>query len=333
MPTALITGISGQSGSYLAEFLLEKGYAVFGVVRRHSHAETQSTRIEHIRHRLNLVYGDMTDAIGLARIVRDIQPDEVYNLAAQSHVGVSFQQPVYTTASIVEGTLNLLEACRGTGAKFYQASSSEMFGNSPAPQNESTPFDPQSPYAVAKVAAHYFAQHYRKAYGMFVCCGILFNHESPRRGETFVTRKITRAATRIRAGLQSELRLGNLDAQRDWGFAGEYVEAMWRMLQHREPDDFVIATGKTTSVRAFLETVFKRCGLNHDEYVRHDERFMRPSEVNCLLGDASKARDVLGWEPKVGLEQLVEMMVEADAELASDEAILTNRRAVWTSQC
>lgn len=331
---ALISGITGQDGSCLAELLLAKGYDVHGLVRR---ASTFSTdRIDHLYRdpheqeaRLRLHYADLADASGLERIVRQIEPDEGYNLGAQSHVRVSFDQPIYTADITAAGALKMLEAVRGfrdaTGRKlrYYQASSSEMYGQVvETPQTETTPFHPRSPYAVAKVYAHWATVSYRESYGLHASCGILFNHESPRRGETFVTRKITRAAGRIRHGLQKKLYLGNLDARRDWGFAGDYVEAMWRMLQMDEPDDYVIATGRTHSVRSFLEKVFARIDMDYRDVVEIDPRYMRPAEVDLLLGDASKAAGALGWEPKVDLEGLVDMMTQYDLELAVREKTL-----------
>lgn len=333
MKKALITGITGQDGSYLTEFLLNKGYEVHGIIRRASTFNTD--RIDHLYRdphdpetRLFLHYGDMTDGTGLRRILEKVQPDEVYNLAAQSHVKVSFEQPEYTADVVATGTLRLLEALRdyikvsGREVRFYQAGSSEMFGAAPPPQNEKTPFYPRSPYAVSKVAAYWYAVNYREAYGMFICNGILFNHESPRRGETFVTRKITRAATRIKLGLQDKLYLGNLDAKRDWGYAGDYVEAMWLMLQQAEPDDYVIATGESHSVREFLDEAFGLLGLDWRKYVEIDPRYFRPTEVEFLLGDATKARQKLGWKPKVTFKELVKMMVEHDLELAYQEKTL-----------
>jgi GDPmannose 4,6-dehydratase len=319
----------------LAEFLLGRGYEVHGVIRRSSTFNTD--RIEHIyvdphepSARLYLHYGDMTDGTGLRRILERVRPDEVYHLAAQSHVKVSFEQPEYTSDVVATGTLRLLEALRdfigssGKEVRIYQAGSSEMFGSSPPPQNEDTPFRPRSPYAVAKVAAYWYAVNYREAYGMFICNGILFNHESPRRGETFVTRKITRAATRIKLGLQDRLYLGNLDARRDWGYAGDYVEAMWLMLQQPEPDDYVIATGEAHSVREFLEAAFGLLGLDWREYVVVDPRYFRPTEVDCLLGDPKKAQERLGWRPRVGFKELVRIMVEHDLELARQERALVD---------
>jgi GDPmannose 4,6-dehydratase len=331
---AIITGITGQDGSYLAEFLLDKGYEVHGLVRRSSTFGTQ--RIEHLyrdihdAHRpLTLHHGDMADGNGLARMIREIRPTEVYNLAAQSHVRVSFDQPTYTADVTAVGTLRLLEAIRdlqdavGYQIRFYQASSSEMFGKvAETPQKETTPFYPRSPYGVAKVYAHWITVNYRESYGLHASCGILFNHESPRRGETFVTRKITRAATRIKLGLQDKLYLGNLDAQRDWGFAGDYVEAMWLMLQQNEPDDYVIATNETHSVREFCEKTFGRLGLDAREFIDIDPRYFRPAEVDLLLGDARKAREKLGWTPRTSFDDLVAMMVDADMNLARREQVL-----------
>jgi GDPmannose 4,6-dehydratase len=328
--TALITGITGQDGSYLAEFLLGKGYEIHGIVRRSSSFNTG--RIGHLYvdphvpdARMKLHYGDLTDGMGLREILTRVQPHEVYNLGAQSHVRVSFDQPVYTVQTDALGTINLLEAIRDTRlpTRYYQASSSEMYGKVvETPQRESTPFYPRSPYACAKVYSHWQTVNYREAYGMFCCNGILFNHESPRRGETFVTRKITRAATRIKEGLQDKLYLGNLDARRDWGFAGDYVEAMWLMLQHEKPDDYVVATGETHSVQEFLDEVFGLLGLDARKHVATDPRYFRPSEVDLLLGDATKARRVLKWEPKVTFKQLARMMTEADWEVAKQERLL-----------
>jgi len=321
MKKALITGITGQDGSYLAEFLLGKGYDVYGVVRRSSSFNT--ARIDPIfqdRHvsnsKLHLIYGDLNDASSLNRILRTIHPDEIYNLGAQSHVRVSFDLPEYTSDVVGLGTLRLLESILETGLKprFYQASSSEMFGASPPPQSEATQFYPRSPYAVAKVFAYWITVNYREAYNFFACNGILFNHESPRRGETFVTRKITKAAARIKMKQQNELYLGNLEAKRDWGYAGDYVEAMWLMLQQEKPDDYVIATGETHSVREFLELTFSHLDLDWKKYVKIDKTYFRPTEVDALLGDSSKARRVLGWKPRVSFEQLVKMMVDADLE-------------------
>jgi GDPmannose 4,6-dehydratase len=324
---ALVTGITGQDGSYLAELLLEKGYDVWGVIRRSSSFNTG--RIDHIYQdphdpnlRLRLVYGDLNDASSLNRILRDVDPHEVYNLGAQSHVGVSFDIPEYTGEVTALGAVRLLEAIRESGLspRFYQASSSELYGLArEVPQTERTPFYPRSPYAAAKAYAFYITRNYREAWGMFTCNGILFNHESPRRGETFVTRKITRAATRIKCGLQDKLFLGNLEAQRDWGFAGDYVEAMWLMLQADEPDDYVIATGRRKSVREFLEATFGQLDLDWKDHVEIDSRYLRPSEVDLLVGDSSRAKKKLGWEPKVAFEELVRMMVDHDLELARAE--------------
>ncbi len=330
---ALITGITGQDGSYLAELLLGKGYEVHGLIRRSSSFNTD--RIEHLyqdphnQPQLRLHYGDLTDGVGLREVLSRAEPDEVYNLAAQSHVRVSFDQPVYTVAADALGTIHLLEALRDTQlpVRFYQASSSEMFGQvAETPQTETTPFHPRSPYGCAKVYSYWQVVNYRESYGMFACNGILFNHESPRRGETFVTRKITRAATRIKEGLQQKLYLGNLDAKRDWGFAGDYVEAMWLMLQADGPDDYVVATGETYSVRQFVEAVFEKVGLDWQQYVEIDPRYFRPAEVDLLLGDASKARAKLGWAPKVSFQGLVDMMVEHDWALAREERVLADHR-------
>lgn len=331
---ALITGITGQDGSYLAEFLIARGYQVHGIIRRSSSFNTE--RIEHLYRdphdptaRIFLHYGDLVDGIGLREILTRVQPDEVYNLAAQSHVRVSFDQPAYTVQCVGMGTMNLLEAIRDTRlpVKFYQASSSEMYGKVvETPQKESTPFYPRSPYACAKVYAYWQTVNYREAYDMFACNGILFNHESPRRGETFVTRKITRAATRIKEGLQKKLFLGNLDAKRDWGFAGDYVEAMWMMLQHGTPDDYVVATGETHSVREFLAEVFGLLGMNYADHVETDPRYFRPAEVDLLLGDAAKARRILGWKPKVAFKELAQLMTDADWELAKREKYLRARQ-------
>jgi GDPmannose 4,6-dehydratase len=333
---ALITGITGQDGSYLSELLLAKGYHVHGIIRRSSVFTTE--RIDHLyqdRHepdvRFRLHYGDLLDASALRRIISEVRPDEIYNLAAQSHVRTSFDQPVYTAQVVGLGTLNLLEAIRdyqssaGTQVRFYQASSSEMYGKVlEVPQHELTPFYPRSPYACAKVHAYYQTINYREAYGLFACNGILFNHESPRRGETFVTRKITRAAARIKLGLQETLFLGNLDARRDWGYAGDYVEAMWLMLQQPEADDYVIATGQCYSVRDFLEEAFGYLELDWRNHVRFDSRYLRPTEVDLLEGDASKAYRVLGWRPQVGFRELVHMMIESDLRLAERERTLVD---------
>lgn len=317
---ALITGITGQDGSYLTEFLLSKGYDVYGLMRRSSSFNTG--RIDHLYQdpheknlRLKLVYGDLNDASSLNRIIRTIKPDEIYNLGAQSHVKVSFEVPEYTAEITGLGTIRLLEAIRDTGikTKFYQASSSEMYGLvQEIPQTEKTPFYPRSPYAAAKVYSYWVTVNYREGYDLFACNGILFNHESPRRGETFVTRKITMALAKIHYGIQDKLYLGNLDAKRDWGFAGDYVEAMWLMLQQKKGDDYVIATGETHSVREFLEEAFGYAGLNWKKYVEIDKRYFRPTEVDVLIGDSSKARKILKWKPKVNFKQLVKMMVDAD---------------------
>jgi GDPmannose 4,6-dehydratase len=324
--TALITGITGQDGSYLAELLLDKGYEVHGIIRRSSSFNTD--RIDHLYQdpheqgvRLFTHYGDLADPVSLTHLLYRLQPDEIYHLGAQSHVRVSFDVPEYTFDVTAGGTLRLLEAIREAGvhARFYQASSSEMFGAAPPPQSETTPFHPRSPYAVAKVAAYWAVVNYREAYGMFASNGILHNHESPRRGETFVTRKITRALARIKHGLQDKLYLGNLDAKRDWGFAGDYVEGMWRMLQHDVGDDFVLATGETHSVREFLELCFEHAGVDWEKHVEIDPKYFRPSEVDVLLGDYSKAKEKLGWEPTVTFEALAQMMVDADLKLVEDE--------------
>jgi GDPmannose 4,6-dehydratase len=330
MKKALITGITGQDGSYLAEMLLDKGYEVHGIVRRSSSFNTD--RIDHIYKdphvsdaKLFLHYGDLTDGQNLTNLVLDVQPDEIYNLGAQSHVRVSFDAPYYTLQTTGGGALNVLEAARQLNkskrTKVYQASSSEMFGDvTETPQTERTPFCPQSPYACAKVYAYHQTVNYRKAYDLFAVNGILFNHESPRRGETFVTRKITRAATRIKLGLQDKLFLGNLDSKRDWGYAKDYVEGMWLMLQHDEPDDFVLATGETQTIRQFLDYSFGRLDIDWEKHVEIDPRYFRPTEVNLLLGDYSKAKEKLGWEPKTSCQELAEIMVDHDMELARDEA-------------
>jgi len=326
---AFITGITGQDGSYLAELLLDKGYEVHGLIRRSSTFNTD--RIDHLYEdfhdpdaRMYLHYGDLSVSGHLTKLLYDIQPDEIYHLGAQSHVRVSFDMPEYTGDVTGLGTVRLLEAIRKTRVKtkFYQASSSEMFGSAPAPQNEQTPFEPRSPYAAAKVYAYWLVKNYREGYNMFASNGILFNHESPRRGETFVTRKITRAATRIKLGLQDKLYLGNLEARRDWGFAGDFVEAMWLILQQDKPDDYVIATGENHSVREFAEKVFQKLELDYEEYVAIDRRYFRPTEVDVLLGDSTKAKKELGWEPKVTFDQLIDMMIEADLELAKKERTL-----------
>jgi GDPmannose 4,6-dehydratase len=325
----LITGITGQDGSYLAELLLSKGYEVHGLVRRSSTFNTD--RIDHLykdfhdpEARMYLHYADLSVSSHLMKLLYDIEPDEIYHLGAQSHVRVSFDMPEYTGDVTGLGTLRVLEAIRKTGiqSKFYQASSSEMFGSASPPQNEMTPFEPQSPYAAAKVYSYYVVRNYQKAYNIFAVNGILFNHESPRRGETFVTRKITRAATRIKLGLQDKLYLGNLEAKRDWGFAGDFVEAMWLIMQQDKPDDYVIATGETHSVREFAEKVFQKLELDYEKYIAIDQRYFRPTEVDVLLGDSTKAKKKLGWQPKVGFDELVTLMVEADLELAKKEKTL-----------
>jgi len=330
---ALISGITGQDGSFLAEFLLAKGYEVHGIVRRASTFNTD--RLDSIYadpHEQNaslyLHYGDVTDGSGLRHAIEKVQPEEIYNLAAQSHVRVSFDQPEYTADVVATGTLRLLEAVRdyvansGRQIRFYQAGSSEMFGAAKPPQSETTAFYPRSPYAASKVAAHWYAVNYREAYRLFICNGILFNHESERRGETFVTRKITRALGRIKLGLQKKLFLGNLDSRRDWGFAGDYVEAMWMMLQAPEPDDYVVSTGEAHSVREFLDVAAGCCGLNWKNFVESDARYFRPTEVDYLLGDSSKITSKVGWKPRIGFEQLVRMMMEHDLELARQEQTL-----------
>ncbi len=344
---AFITGITGQDGSYLAEWLLAKGYEVHGLMRRASTFNT--SRLDHLyqdphdeRCRLFLHYGDLTEPNLLANLMLEIEPDEVYNLGAQSHVRVSFEQPLYSADVVGLGTLRMLEAARQLNkrrhVRFYQASSSEMYGRvRETPQNENTPFYPRSPYACAKVFAYHQTINYREAYGLFACNGILFNHESPRRGETFVTRKITRAATRIHEGLQNSLYLGNLDSERDWGFAGDYVRAMWLMLQQDEPDDYVVATGEKHSVREFLDLTFQHVDLKVDDHVRIDSRYIRPTEVDLLLGDFSKAREKLGWEPTISFAELVLTMVESDLQLARQErsmaeqfqAVTPARTADW----
>jgi GDPmannose 4,6-dehydratase len=331
MKKALITGITGQDGSYLAEFLLAKGYEIHGLIRRASTFNTD--RIDHLykdfhdpQARVYLHYGDLSISGQLTDLLQEVRPDEIYHLGAQSHVRVSFDMPEYTGDVTGLGTIRILEAIRKTGieARFYQASSSEMFGAAPPPQGETTPFQPQSPYAAAKVYAYYVVRNYRDAYQLFAANGILFNHESPRRGETFVTRKITRAAARIKLGLQDKLYLGNIEAKRDWGFAGDYVEAMWLILQQEGPDDYVIATGETHSVREFAEKVFTKLGLDYQKYVMIDPRYFRPTEVDVLLGDAAKARKALGWSPKVSFDELIDMMVAADLETAEKEKTLVD---------
>jgi GDPmannose 4,6-dehydratase len=326
MKKALITGITGQDGSYLAELLLDKEYEVWGTIRRSSSFNTE--RIDHLykdshssNSNLKLVYADMNDSSSLSAVIEQVKPDEVYNLAAQSHVRVSFDIPEYTGEIVALGTLRMLEAIRRIkpDAKFYQASSSEMYGKvKETPQTEKTPFHPRSPYAVAKAYAFYITQNYRESYGMFASNGILFNHTSPRRGETFVTRKVTRAATRIKLGLQDKLFLGNIDAKRDWGFAGDYVEAMWLMLQSDKPDDYVIASGETYSIRQLLDISFGLLDLDWTKYVEHDMRYERPAEVDLLLGDPSKAKSI-GWKPKVSFQDLITMMIESDMILAKQE--------------
>lgn len=320
---ALITGITGQDGSYLAELLLSKGYEVHGIIRRSSsfntariHSLYQDPHMPNVR--LRLIYGDLNDSSSLNRILRTIQPDEIYNLGAQSHVRVSFDVPEYTAEVTGIGTVRLLEAIRESGLqpKFYQASSSEMFGKvQEIPQRETTPFYPRSPYGVAKLYAHWITVNYREAYNLFACSGILFNHESPRRGETFVTRKITKAAARIKLGLQQDLYLGNLDAKRDWGYAGDYVEAMWLMLQQEQPDDYVIATGETHTVREFLDLAFGHLNLDWEQYVKIDPKYYRPTEVDLLIGDATKAKTQIKWEPRVRFKELATMMADADLEV------------------
>jgi GDPmannose 4,6-dehydratase len=330
---ALVTGITGQDGSYLAELLLKKGYEVHGIVRRSSSFNTE--RIDHLYRdphdsetKLFLHYGDLADGTGMRRLLEKVTPDEVYNLGAQSHVRVSYDEPEFTADVTGLGTLRLLEAIRdyrertSHDVRFYQASSSEMFGAAPPPQAENTPFHPRSPYAVAKVYSYWQTINHRESYGIFASNGILFNHESPRRGETFVTRKITRGATRIKLGLQKKLFLGNLDAKRDWGFAGDYVEAMWLMLQADQPDDFVVATGEAYSVREFCEKTFSQLGMDWKEFVEFDPRYLRPAEVDYLLGDPTKANQTLGWKPRVSFDELVKMMVDHDLEMAQREVTL-----------
>jgi GDPmannose 4,6-dehydratase len=339
---ALVTGITGQDGSYLTELLLSKGYEVHGIIRRASLFNTD--RIDHVykdphnpNAKMFLHYGDLTDASSLRKVLEKVQPTEIYNLGAQSHVKVSFENPVYTAESVAMGTLNLLEAFRdyqethSREVRFYQAGSSEMFGSAKPPQSETTPFEPRSPYAVSKVAAHWYARNYRESYGLHISNGILFNHESPRRGETFVTRKITRALGRIKYGLQDKLYLGNLDAKRDWGFAGDYVEAMHAMLQQDKPDDYVIATGETYSVKQFLEAAFSQAGLDWQEYVEVDSKYFRPAEVDALLGNPRKANKQLGWKAKTSFRDLVKMMVDSDMERAKQERTLTDAGHAITS--
>ena len=326
--TALVSGITGQDGSFLAEVLLEKGYDVYGIIRRSSSFNTD--RIDHLYQdphekgtRLRLIYGDLNDSSSLNTILRQVQPDEIYNLGAQSHVRVSFDIPEYTAEVTGLGTVRLLEAIReiGMSPKFYQASSSELYGKVfETPQTETTPFYPRSPYACAKAYAYHITVNYRESYGMFACNGILFNHESERRGETFVSRKITRAATRIKVGLQDKLYMGNLDARRDWGYARDYVEAMWMIMNAEEADDYVVATGETHSVREFLEKTVGYLDLDWEKYVEIDPRYFRPAEVDLLLGDASKVREKLGWQPKVTFDDLVKLMTDHDLQLAQQEA-------------
>ncbi|MDN3025231.1 GDP-mannose 4,6-dehydratase [Streptomyces sp. S.PB5] len=324
--SALITGVTGQDGSYLAELLLSKGYTVHGLIRRSSSFNTE--RIDHIyqgpdqpERSFVLHHADLSDGVALVNLLRDLRPDEVYNLGAQSHVRVSFDAPLYTGDVTGLSAVRLLEAVRASGieTRLYQASSSEMYGSTPPPQNENTPFHPRSPYGCAKVFGYWTTVNYREAYDMFAVNGILFNHESPRRGETFVTRKITRAVARIKAGLQDRLYLGNLDAVRDWGYAPEYVEAMWRMLQRDVPDDYVVATGEAASVRQFLEVAFSHVGLEWGEFVRYDPKYERPSEVDALIGDASKAEELLGWKPSVKVRELARIMVDADVSRLEQE--------------
>ncbi len=331
MKKAFLTGITGQDGSYLAELLLSKGYEVHGLIRRSSTFNTD--RIDHLYRdvhepdtKLFLHYGDLSVSGQLMDLLHSIAPDEIYHLGAQSHVRVSFDMPEYTGDITGLGTLRILESIRKTGikTKFYQASSSEMFGAAPPPQSEKTMFQPRSPYAAAKVYAYYIARNYRDAYNLFATNGILFNHESPRRGETFVTRKITRAATQIKLGLKDKLYLGNLEAKRDWGYAGDFVEAMWLMLQQEKPDDFVIATGETHSVREFAEKVFAKLDLDYQKYVAVDPRYFRPTEVDVLLGDSSKAKKILGWQPKVTFDELINMMIATDMEIARKEKTLVD---------
>jgi GDPmannose 4,6-dehydratase len=329
MKKALITGITGQDGSYLADLLLAKGYEVHGIIRRASTFNT--SRIDHLYQdphvhgvRLFLHYGDLSDSVNLVKLLYQLQPDEVYHLAAQSHVRVSFDIPEYTADVTGVGTIRILEALReaGSRAKFYQASSSEMFGKvQEIPQKETTPFWPRSPYGVAKVFSYWATVNYRESYGMYATNGILFNHESPRRGETFVTRKISRAVAAIKLGLQSELFLGNMQAKRDWGYAPEFVEGMWRMLQQETPDDYVLATGETHTVQEFVELAFAHVGLEWQSYVRHDDRYERPAEVDLLVGDPAKAKSRLGWEPKVHFPELVRIMVDADLKLISEKGL------------
>jgi GDPmannose 4,6-dehydratase len=326
MEKALITGVTGQDGSYLAELLLSKGYEVHGLIRRSSSFNTH--RLDPIYQdpheagvRFLMHYGDLSDSGSLVNLIRELEPNEIYHLGAQSHVKVSFEIPEYTADATAMGTARILEAIRASGVstRFYQAGSSEMFGSAPPPQSEQTPFHPRNPYGVSKVFAHWITVNYREAYGLFAANGILFNHESPRRGETFVTRKISRAVARIKAGIQDRLFLGNLDAERDWGYAPEYVEAMWLMLQHDEPFDLVIATGESHTVREFAQLAFAHVGLEWERYVEIDPRYYRPSEVDSLRGDASKAKEIIGWQPRTSFEELVRIMVEGDVQLLADE--------------
>jgi GDPmannose 4,6-dehydratase len=326
MKTAFITGVNGQDGSYLAELLLSKGYEVHGLIRRSSSFNTQ--RVEQIYHdphesgvRFRMHYGDLSDSGSLINLIRQLEPDEIYHLGAQSHVKVSFEVPEYTADATAMGTIRMLEAIRASGVqtRFYQASSSEMYGSAPPPQTEETPFHPRSPYGVSKVFAYWSTVNYREAHGLFACNGILFNHESIRRGETFVTRKISRAVARIKAGMQDKLYLGNLDALRDWGHAPEYVEAMWLILQQDEPDDFVIATGEAHTVREFVQLAFDRVGLDWERHTEIDPHYFRPAEVQALCGDPSKAREQLGWKARTGFEELVALMVDGDVALLEDE--------------
>lgn len=317
---ALIFGVTGQDGSYLAELLLEKGYEVHGVLRRSSYFNTK--RIDHIFDKINLHYGDLSDSLSIVKLLYEIRPDEIYNLAAMSHVKVSFDIPKYSRDVVGLGSLEIMEAAHilKLDTKIYQASSSEMFGSTPPPQNENSPFNPRSPYAAAKLYAYNMANNYRDGYGMFICNGILFNHESSRRGETFVTRKITRAATRIKLGLQKELRLGNLESRRDWGHAKDYVEAMWMMLQKEKSDNYVVATGESHSIKEFLDAAFGKLDLNWQDYTVVDPNYFRPTEVESLLGDPSKANKELGWYPKHSFNDLVNEMVESDLRLAQNES-------------
>ncbi len=341
MKNALITGLTGQDGYYLTKFLLDKDYTVHGTIRRSSTINT--SRIDDLiseyqkEGRLQLYYSDLLDSSSLYSLISKINPEEVYNLAAQSHVAVSFKNPVYSTQTGTIGSVSLLEAVKNVNndIKFYQASSSEMFGGgSKNALNEESPFDPKSPYAASKVFAHNMTKIYRDSYNMFCVNGILFNHESPHRGETFVTRKITRAATRIHLGIQSKLILGNLDASRDWGFAGDFIEGMWMMMQHKQPDDWVLATGETYTVRDFLKITFKKLNLNWEDFVEVSERYLRPNEVDYLLGDSSKAKKVLNWSPRTSFEELVDLMIESDLNLAQREQVLLNEgliKPTWES--